>query len=478
MSQPAAAAPPPSARDRWLAAWRPVADEHAYAVTRIDGEVPREIHGTLFRNGPSQRILPREGYEALHLFDGDGLVHAFRIAGGRVHYTSRFVRDDAFLADERLGPSAFDFVNFAVASRADDAPPLRAPHNTNVVWHAGRLLALVEADHPWALDPRTLASQGRVTFTDPPHGMSVSAHPKIDGRTGQMVIHGYQPFPPFVQLTVVEPDGRCSLAETLDTPYPVMMHDLAITEHHVIVLLCPVLMEFAEDRPFRDWLSWAPERGLRFGVRARTPGAPLRWFDAPTPGFIFHPGNAYEDGRTIVMDACTYRDGQALLEGLARFRAGACPDGASAVPVLYELDLETGACRERQLDDRAAEFPRLDDRRVGYRNRFGYAVVADGAGFFGPEEKTLVKYDRQGGRRQVHRFGPGVFPSEPVFVPRAAGADEDDGFVLTVVADMPAGTSRLDVLDARNLDRPPLASAHLDHRVPMGFHGNFAAGVV
>jgi carotenoid cleavage dioxygenase len=193
---------------------------------------------------------------------------------------------------------------------------------------------------------------------------------------------------------------------------------------------------------------------------------------------MFHPGNAYEADGTIVMDACAYRDGQALLDGLATFRSGRCPDGASAVPVLYELDLATGACRERQLDDRGAEFPRLDDRRVGHRNRFGYAVMADDPHFFGEGEKTIVRYDREGGPSQLHRFGAGHFPGEPVFVPRAADAAEDDGFVVTVVADMHAGSSYLAILDARNVDRPPLARAHLAHRVPMGFHGNFAAGVV
>jgi carotenoid cleavage dioxygenase len=458
--------------------WAPVTDEHTYPVTRIEGAIPRELRGTLFRNGPSQRVPPAEGYEAMHLFDGDGLVHGFRIEDGRVHYTSRFVRDDSYLADERLGPSASDFLNFNVAAPKADAP-FRAPHNTNIVWHHGRLMALVEADHPWEMDPRTLESRGRITFTDPPLGMSVTAHPKIDGTTGQMVIHGYQPFPPYVQLYVVEPDGRCSLAETVETPYSVMMHDLALTEHYVIFLLCPVLFELQEGKPFRDWLRWAPERGLKFGVRARTADAAIRWFEAPTPGYIFHPGNAYEENGRIMMDACTYLDGGALLDGLAGVRAGRSSDGFGAVPFLYELDLAAGTCRERQLDERSAEFPRLDDRLVAHRNRYGYAVMADGPNFFMPAGETMiVKYDRQGGHNQYQRFGRGHFPGEPVFVPRSPDAAEDDGFVVTVVANMPAGTSYLAVLDARDVGAPPLAKAHLQHRVPLGFHGNFAAGVV
>ena len=178
------------------------------------------------------------------------------------------------------------------------------------------------------------------------------------------------------------------------------------------------------------------------------------------------------------MDTCTYLDGNALLDGLAGVRAGRCPERAGAQPFLYELDLADGTCRERQLDERGAEFPRLDDRLVAYRNRYGYAVMADGTNFFMPGETMVVKYDRQGGHSQYHRFGRGRFPGEPVFVPRSPDAAEDDGFALTVVADMPAGTSYLAILDARNLEAAPLAKAHLEHRFPLGFHGNFAAGVV
>jgi len=293
-----------------------------------------------------------------------------------------------------------------------------------------------------------------------------------------MVIHGYQPIEPYVALYVVEPDGRCSLAEAIETPYSVMMHDVALTERHVVFLLCPITMTYLEGRPFRDWLAWRPDLGLRFGVRERRPGAPVRWFDAPTPAYIFHVGNAYEtDEGKILLDACSYLDGGALLEGLATLRSGRFPEAAGAVPFLYEIDLERGTCSERQLDDRSAEFPRIDDRLVAHPNRFGYAVMSDGPTIASSGPGMIVKYDRRGGPSRRHTFAPGHVPGEPIFVPRSPDADEDDGWVLTVVSDVPSGTSYLAVLDARGVEDAPVATAHLEHRVPLGFHGNFAAGV-
>ena len=47
----------------WTESWRAVEKEETYEITDIEGEIPREIHGTLYRNGPSQKILPEEGYQ-------------------------------------------------------------------------------------------------------------------------------------------------------------------------------------------------------------------------------------------------------------------------------------------------------------------------------------------------------------------------------------------------------------------------------
>jgi carotenoid cleavage dioxygenase len=464
-------------------AWKPSLEERAYKITEIQGEVPREIHGTLYRNGPSQKILPGSGYESLHLFDGDALVHGFRFDDGEISYRGRFVENESYLVEQEEGR----YCQSGVQVRVDDPTDrvfMRSQPNTNVVWHGGKLLALVENSWPFEIDKDDLGPVGETDFGAERLGMSLTAHPKIDGRTGQMIIHGYQPFEPYVQLYVVEPDGRCSLAETVDVPYATMMHDVAITENYVIFLLCPILIDGSGlidgSRTFQESISWQPERGLKFGVRRREAGSEMRWFEAPSPGFIFHPGNAYEQDGKIFLDACTYEDGGALIDTLSIWRSGKPFEGDwMARPYLYELDLQSGGCSERKLDDRGAEFPRIDDRLIGHRNRWGYAARARGRTSETDDPWTvIVCYDREGGPSSAHDYGVGHFPSEPVFVPRSADAPEDDGFVLNVVYDGPSDRSYLAVLDARNMAGEPLAKAWLEHRVPMGFHGNFAPGVV
>lgn len=465
-------------------AWCPIDRQDAYVIKQIEGEVPREIHGTLYRNGPSQRILPPQGYDALHLFDGDALVHAFRFENGAVHYRGRFVENECYALEQAAGRFCMDGFQTRAAKKTDKVL-YRVQPNTNVIFHGGKLMALVENAFPFEIDARTLAPIGENDFGGRRLGMSVSAHPKIDGRTGQMLIHGYQPFDPYVQLYVVEPDGTCSLAENVDAPFAGMMHDVAITENWVVLILPPAVVDGAGlvsgNKTFQECMTWEPERGLLFGIRRREAGSPVRWLRAPTPGFIFHPGNAYEESGRLLFDACTYvRGDNLLMDSLANWRSGRAWEGEwGARPFLYEIDPVAGSVRERQLDDRGAEFPRLDDRLVGYKNRFGYAVrlARDERGADQPWT-TIVKYDRDGGRSVAHDFGEGQFPSEPVFVSRTESAEEDDGFVLCVVYDGPRNGSYVAVLDARNLAGPALAKCHLAYRIPMGFHGNFAPGLL
>ena len=48
---------------------------------QVDGEIPRELNGALYRIGPNPHLTPRGRY---HWFDGDGMVHA--VMRGSVHY--------------------------------------------------------------------------------------------------------------------------------------------------------------------------------------------------------------------------------------------------------------------------------------------------------------------------------------------------------------------------------------------------------
>jgi 8'-apo-carotenoid 13,14-cleaving dioxygenase len=62
---------------------------------------------------------------------------------------------------------------------------------------------------------------------------------------------------------------------------------------------------------------------------------------------------------------------------------------------------------------------------------------------------------------------------EAVFVPRTPDSAEDDGWLLTYVSDMTTRTADVVILHAQDLAAGPVATIHIPHRVPIGFHGNW-----
>jgi carotenoid cleavage dioxygenase len=207
-------------------------------------------------------------------------------------------------------------------------------------------------------------------------------------------------------------------------------------------------------------LAWRPEHGTRVAVLRRDGEGAPRWFRTD-PFFLFHIMNAHEDeasGRITV----DYVQHGAFLE-------------PGAPPCLWRLtlDLTQGSAARRQLDDRVGEFPRVDPARTGRPNRYGWLPVRGNAALPGGGLSALARYDFTTGAVAVHEFGPGREVDEPVFVPRPGAAEEGDGWVMVYVYDHATDGSVCAILDAREVDRAPVAEIVMPRRVPHGFHGNW-----
>ena len=458
-------------REDMAAAWRPNPTESDYEIAVVDGEVPRELNGVLYRNGPNQSVLPAAGYRALHIFDGDGLVQSFRFDDGKVRHVGRYAQTSGFLREKEIG-KYFGGMNCPPDYTGQDREPV-ARMNTNAVAHGGRLFALSEDAPPFELDPVTLESKGFWNFDGKMLGPSTTAHPKIDGRTGQMIIHGYQLGTPALQLYGVQPDGSVSWAQAFEAPRSSMLHDMAITENFVVIPMSAIEVDMAAAASGGDIFQCGRELTLQFGVCKRKQGAKMRWFDTGIHGVIFHPGNAYERDGKIFMDAPVFQKPTALFADLVTARRGHVSGGMVANPFLFEFDLESGSVKSTQLSDVSAELPRLDERLVGYHNRFGYAVIAK-PGHGVELASQIVKYSTDGLPMVRSRFAKGQYVGEPIFVPRSNDAEEDDGFILHQRYHAGSDRSSIDVLDARGVDQEPVARLWLQTRMPLGFHGNWS----
>ncbi len=423
----------------------PVVEEVTAFDLPVQGEIPRELCGHLYRNGPNPRWGPSE-----HWFGGDGMIHGVAFEDGDARwYRNRWVRT-RYMSEGEDGPVFMDDDGNL------DRTAVRA--NTNIVCHAGRLLALVENGYPTELT-RDLDTVGLHDF-DGALTTAMTAHPKFCPTSGEMHFFGYGFAPPFLTYYVADKSGALVHSEEIPVPGPTMIHDFAITDRHALFLDLPVV--FSPERLPGMPYGWSDDYGARIGVMPRRGrAADLRWFEIE-PCYIFHSLNAWTDGETVTLDAARYPE--LWRESAVDFRTASLHR--------YTLDLSSGGVKEEALDDMGIEFPRVDPRREGQRHRYGHAVRYL-AGVDGPSINALVQYDLEAGGTTVHDFGPGRVPAEGVFVPASADAAENEGFVLTYLHDEADEASQLVILDAQNFDAAPLASVPLPQRVPYGFHGNW-----
>ena len=417
----------------------PVEEEVTAFDLPVTGEIPEELEGRWLRNGPNP--IGDVDLEKHHWFIGAGMVHGVRLRGGQAEwYRNRYV-----------------------------VPGATGSPNTNVGGFAGKTWAMVEAGMAPVELGYELESLGTNTFEGTLPG-PFSAHPKFDPSTRELHAMAYH-WPDLmdhIQYVVVGDDGR--VTRTIDIPVAdmPMVHDMSLTERYAILYDLPVTVSLdvvAKGFPFP--FAWNPDHEPRVGLLPRDGGADDIIWCAVDPCYVFHPLNAYDapDG-TVVVDLCRY---ESMFRGDLRGPFG------DSLPTFDRWVIDPVARRvtETRLDDRPQEFPRHNPR-VGLRqHRYGYTSEV---GMGGPNiHGATIKIDVETGTTEAHEYGDGRGGAEPVFVPKADGAAEDAGWILSVVYDPADDTSELCILDAEDITGPEVARIHLPQRVPFGFHGNWVS---
>ena len=161
--------------------------------------------------------------------------------------------------------------------------PFKNAANTNIIGYANRLLALWEGGLPHELKPVTLETVGPYGFCDRLNG-PMTAHPKFDPKTGELLFFGYQPFPPFVTWHRADANGNLVESHPIDTGLPVMMHDFVTTENYAIFFVCPSVFRLENVAQGKAPLQWEPQHGTRIGVMNRK-SLEVKWF--ATDAFLF-----------------------------------------------------------------------------------------------------------------------------------------------------------------------------------------------
>ena len=321
------------------------------------GEIPKEVWGGEYvRNGGNPVTNEDLGRDA-HWFDGDGMLSgvAFKRTktGVQPLFVNQYILTDMYLSSisskslrTPVLPSIATLVNPASSLLAIILRILRtillvilshlpgseqaikkiSVANTGILFHDGRALATCESGPPMRVTLPALETVGWYNGKraegekDGEEGSGfggdglfsfmkewTTAHPRVDPRTGELVLFHSTFAPPYVHYSIIPATFPPAIPQTpletpsrlLNAPIPgiksaKMMHDFGVSFDHTIILDLPLSLDplnLAKNRPV---VSYNPRGKSRFGVFPRHSPQLVRWFET-TPCCIFHTANSWDD---------------------------------------------------------------------------------------------------------------------------------------------------------------------------------------
>lgn len=428
--------------------FRPVTEEVTATELGVEGSIPPELNGLYVRNGTNASSGISE-----HFFGGDGMLHGIRLEGGKaLWYRNRYVNTPVY----RKESGGFG------APKPEDTTSA-----VSLIHHGGKLMSLGEFGYPYLIDPSDLSTKGTFNYEGALTG-NMTAHPKIDPDTGELLFFGYNVMKPYLTYMRADASGKMLQVEPIELTGPSMVHDFSVTKNHVVFMEMPVRFSWmmaltGSGLPFQ----WDADAPSRIGVMPRTgTNTDIKWFDVPT-FFVFHIMNAYEQGSDVIVDAARY-DHLWVKNSHDFFH----PARLSR----FTMNMTTGKASVAPLHERAMEFPQVNRSYWTKEYRYGYSLVVDEKND-SPErieqsEGGIRKYDLKTGEVDNYLPGPALTPAEAIFIPaRETGGAEDEGYLASYVYDKNTQTSAFCLFDATRVSAGPIAKVALPVRVPVGFHG-------
>ncbi|GAB90770.1 carotenoid oxygenase family protein [Gordonia rhizosphera] len=462
--------------------WRPQTTEwRADDLDVVSGEIPTDLDGVYLRNTENPLHPSIKHY---HPFDGDGMVHVVGFRDGKAFYRNRFVRTDGLVAETEAQQSLWAGIAEMpyVAKREDGWGARRLmkdASSTDVIVHRGvALTTFYQCGDLYRLDPYSAMTLGKESWNGAfPARWGVSAHPKVDDATGEMLFFNYAKDAPYLHYGVVDENNDLVHYVDIPLPGPRLPHDMAFTENYAILNDLPLFWDATALAQGAHVTRFHRDLPSRFAVIPRRGQLEdIRWFEAD-PTYVLHFVNAFEDGDDVVLDGFFQGDPEPPDNGMGdkwqrAFRFLAL-DRMQARLHRWRFDLRTGHVKEEPLSERITEFGMMNATQTGRDYRYVYAATGKPGWFL---FDGLVRHDLHTGAEDHFSFGEGVYGSETAMAPRVGSTGEDDGYLVTLTTDMNDDASYCLVFDAARVGDGPVCKLRLPERISSGTHSTWADG--
>ncbi|KAI8616298.1 carotenoid oxygenase [Chytriomyces sp. MP71] len=501
----------------------------------VSGSLPFWLSGKLYRTGPAiyDTLDSKRKVTLEHWFDGIGITHKFEIHNDqKVTYRNcitgkqrlKSIGERGLKGARTFGPAndpcktLFEKVSsfFSDGGHEDNVNVSVSPHFVVPGSKEPLLVLKTDANLLQVLDPETLEPvkggiQNYGLLNELSNAPLSLAHEELDPvkNTFMNVVAAPGPKPEFIvfEQSQLPGAGPAEILAKFHDPDMYYQHSFISTTKYVVVPLWPIMYawrgaKILTSSSLTDAMEWNPHKLTRFIVIDRALKKVVTEYQGPAE-FCFHTVNAFDDENgDIVMDFIMYQSGEVVRKFMLADVRSSSADSKS-VAELRELTetrfkrMKLGAVKEaiaayipgRVLATDAPvagvvfdnpismELPRINPtwkHRPDYRYTYGVGATQ--------REKhshvifdSLVKFDA---RTQTHAIWSkvGFSPSEPIFVARPGGTEEDDGVVISVVLDGMLRRSFLLVLDARTMQE--VGRADVGIALPYGLHGSFVSNLL
>jgi all-trans-8'-apo-beta-carotenal 15,15'-oxygenase len=449
-------------------------NERSFAPLRVEGRIPDELRGTLYRGGPA--LFDAQGTRYRHLFDGDGAVSALRLEGGKAQGAVKVVQTAGLLAEREAGRMIYGSYGTPSPKLADRFKQMtKNSANTSVMLWQGRLFAMLEACPPTEISREDLSTLGENDLEGAVI-QSFSAHPHLHQPTGNLynfgVRHGRETL---LDLFELPRAGKARKIASIPLSRRSMIHDFMVTDRYAVFVVPPLSLSLRQVLGmgvYSENLRWVPELGTEIMVVDLAEPSRVRRF--LTEAFYqWHFLNGYEEGGELVLDLIRYRDLESTHRWFQQTIHGGPKMAANGRVHRGRLDLSKGRARWEEVSPVSVELPTVASAVSGKPYRHAYMVGHSSPDVGREAYDVIVKADLAKVSTRQLSLGRGTYPGEPIFVPRQGARHEDDGYLISLVYDANREVSCYAILDAANFEGEPLARAWLEQPMPISFHGTW-----
>jgi len=428
-----------------------------------EGEYPKDFNGQLFRNGPA--LFERKSIRYEHLFEGDGMIHAFDFNQGKVSYKNKFVQTNKHKTEQLADRFLYDFSHIGIKNPQPitSADSINSG-NTNILPVGDDIWALWEAGSAHSMNPDTLETIGKVTLDEGLKGMPFSAHPKVEA-DGTIWNFGLDYSSGKIILYRLNSMGKLLKIGMIESGYHAMLHDFLITKNHILLIL-PSLAVDPEASSFMKRQVFAKDQAMKVMVIDKNDFTLKSTHEFP-PCFLFHFGNAWEekDG-TIIFDGCRYPDLD-IMNVLQGVMAGQPREIRQSFSQSVLFTIAANGQTKQQFFDGMSEFPRIYPSKTGIKNTKVFSIS-------GTEQQKWMHSVRSlnldSGKIDEFDYGEEYLVEEHIVVEKS---QNKGAWFIGTALHWPTKKSCVSLFDAENIAAGPIARSWLPFHIPLGFHGNF-----